>query len=406
LLFHASIIIEADDMEVVRPLALFAVTGILSGCNLFSSTNIGRNTTVENSFPNGLPTARSQAPSDPAPASQLVLPQAITPSQIEPVSNNVPAKKNETVVKVIATIGTDSVITDEEVWHMVRQKPEQYAALIGEARQAKEAELFKSELKQLISREMIIADFTAKVKKNKPTALDELNNICIREADRNIKNLMQNLKVKNEDELGKVLGDLGVTEKGLRRQYQRNVMVDLFVGPTIRDKVKTIGLAELRDYYDANPQDFKVQDRAKWMYITVLTSRFKTADEAKQYANWLSEQAAKGVDFNELVKKYGMGDSALRGGEGIGEKIGDIRPQELEATIFSMTKAGQVSQPVSVPVGYHVVKLLERDLAGVKPFDEKVQSECRGRLAAQIQKKEIERLTEDLVRKYRPRVLE
>ena len=144
----------------------------------------------------------------------------------------------------------------------------------------------------------------------------------------------------------------------------------------------------------AIPREFLIQE-----------SKFKTADETKQYADWLAGQAKGGADFVGLVKQYGMGDSKLRDGEGLGEKRGEVQPKELEATVFSFTKVGEVSKPVPTAVGYHIVKVIERDVAGMKPFDEKVQTECRNKLAGQIQKQEVERLTDELWRKYRPQVI-
>jgi hypothetical protein len=366
--------------------------GLLAVVGCTTTSQIGRNTTLENSFPNGYPGARSQAPAE--------------PKAIEPASFTAPLKKNEAQVRVVATVGTDTVITDDEVWHMVRQKPEQYAMLVGEARAAKERELFRTELKQLIAREMIIADFMAKAKKNKPTAVEEIKAICAKEADRSMRVLRGHLKAKSDEEFLKILTELGVTESGMKRQYERNVMVDLFVGPTIRDRIKAIGLAEQREYYDANPSEFRTTDRAKWLYATVLTSRFKTVDDARQYADWIAAEAAKGADFVELVKQYGMGDSTLRNGEGIGEKPGEIQPPDLEATIFAMKKAGQVSAPVPTAAGFHIVKIVERDVAGLKPFDEKVQFECKAKLAAKVQKQEVDRLTDELWRKYRPQIFD
>jgi len=288
---------------------------------------------------------------------------------------------------------------------MVKQKPEQYAMLNGTARSAKESEMFKSELRSLIARELIIVDFMGKVRKNKPTAVDEVKEIAKKEADRNLRVLKTNLKLKSDDELTQFLTQMGVTESALRRQYERNILVDLFVGPTIREKIKAVGLAELRDYYDTHTADFRTTDRAKWLYLTVLTSRFKTPDEAKQYAEWLAGQARNGADFVGLVKQYGMGDGKLRDGEGIGEKKGEIMPKELEPAIFAMTKADQVSNPIPTQAGYHIVKLIERDVAGLRPFDEKVQSECRAKIGGVIQKQEVERLTDELWRKYRPQVV-
>lgn len=380
-------------MDAVRPFILMIPILVHAGCTSDTAAKIGRNTTIENSFPNGNFT-RSQAPEAEPPVAEIM-----------PVAASIPLKKNEAQVRVVASIGTEAVITDEEVWHMVKQKPEQYANLAGAERASKEQEMFRLELKQLIARELIIVDFMTRVKKNKPAAVEEVKDIAKKEADRNYRMLRTNLKLKSDEEVSQFLVQMGVTEAALRRQYERNILVDIFVGPTIREKVKAIGLSELREYYDKHADEFRNTDRAKWLCLTVLSSRFKTPDEAKQYADWLAGQARGGADFVGLVKQYGMGDSKLRDGEGLGEKRGEIQPKELEGPVFALTKAGDVSNPIPTQAGYHIVKVLERDVAGMRPFDEKVQTECRNKLGGQIQKQEVERLTDDLWRKYRPQVM-
>jgi parvulin-like peptidyl-prolyl isomerase len=79
------------------------------------------------------------------------------------------------------------------------------------------------------------------------------------------------------------------------------------------------------------------------------------------------------------VKEKGHGDSLLREGAGVGEKRGDIRPAELEETVFSI-KAGNISGVLATESGYHIVKVLEREVAGTRKFDDKLQTEIRAKL--------------------------
>jgi parvulin-like peptidyl-prolyl isomerase len=59
-----------------------------------------------------------------------------------------------------------------------------------------------------------------------------------------------------------------------------------------------------------------------------------------------------------------------------------------------------------VALGYHVVKVVERQTAGLRPFDEKVQGECRQKAAAKVVIREKEKLIDELWRKYKPTVVE
>lgn len=366
-----------------------------TGCNVLTGANLNDNVSISHNL-----LGRAQAP-DPTPPVTASSPDVIQ------AAANIPLKKNEARVRVVAAIGTDTVITDDEVWHMVRTRFNEYANLQGAERSAKEAELFRTELKSLIYRELMISEFFAKVKKNKPSALDEIKELARKEADRRVKTLRANYKLKDDSVYQQFLNELGLTDAGLRRQNERTFMADeLVLYPLLRDKIKAIGLADLRDYYDQHTDEFRVTDRAKWLQLTVLTQRFKTPTEARQYADWLVAQARKGEDFVGLVKKYGMGDSMLREGEGIGQKPGEITPKELEPAVFALRTAGEISDPIPTTVGYHIIKVVERDVAGLRPFDEKVQLECRTKLVAQMEKKEREKMGDDLWRKYRPQVFD
>ena len=59
----------------------------------------------------------------------------------------------------------------------------------------------------------------------------------------------------------------------------------------------------------------------------------------------------------------------------------------------------QVSNLIQTPTGYHIVKVEERQHAGVKPFDEKVQKFIRGKLKAILQDRERDKLVEELQRR-------
>ena len=63
-------------------------------------------------------------------------------------------------------------------------------------------------------------------------------------------------------------------------------------------------------------------------------------------------------------------------------------------------KPGQVSELIPTSNGYHIVKVLEREYAGVRPLDDKLQQMIRNKLTDQLLKVERERLVADLWRKY------
>jgi hypothetical protein len=212
-------------------------------------------------------------------------------------------------------------------------------------------------------------------------------------------------KMPSDVEFEQAMQSMGLSVKGLRRHLERKAMADIYLGQFMKDKGKGASVGAVKRYYDEHPDEFKLEDRVKWLDLFVSYRQFETTVAARQYAEDLQKKAADGADFVELVKKYGHGDSKLRDGEGIGSKRGEIQPREIEPAVWD-TPAGEVSALVATETGFHIVKVLERDVAGIRPFDDKTQTAIRNRLTAQVQKVEYDRLIEDLWRKTTVKVVE
>ena len=103
---------------------------------------------------------------------------------------------------------------------------------------------------------------------------------------------------------------------------------------------------------------------------------------------------AGGADWAELSSKFNQGESSYRNGEGLGQKHGEIKPADLENTLFKMEQ-GQVAI-VELPTGYHVIRLAQRDFAGPQPFDDKTQTEIRKKLQNLIADREYKRIAKEL----------
>jgi peptidyl-prolyl cis-trans isomerase SurA len=369
--------------------------GLLAVCGLSAAGQEPR-------APEG-PLVAPMVPVTPPSAPAAPISPGIEPASLSGTSTPDPFRDKQ--VQVVAYIGHDVVITDDEVWQMVRQRGKEYISLSGNERAAKEKTLFDDELKRLIDREVVILEMTTRLKKNKKEDMIALiKEDAEKQAQRKLLDYRKANKFNSDEEFQKVLGMQGLSYRGLKRQLERDTIAGLFLQQQIQDKVKFITLSDVWDYYLQHPKEFAVEDRVKWQDLFVSFGRFPTREAAKAYADVAWQKANNGENFVELVKQFGQGDSNLRGGDGIGEKAGEINPPELEPLILKMD-VGQVSPLLQTATGYHIVRIVERDRAGTKPFDQKVQVECRNKIAMQIQKVEIERMMDEYWRKYRPKVV-
>ena len=373
------------------------------------------------------PAFRGQAPAyDPLPpappvgTSNVVSPAA--PVQGQPVtpSKTVPAGYTPTssggalksvapqgvpALKIVAIVGSSNVVYDQEVWEAVRQRMQEYVSQVDGPQgkeivrdDAKEKALYYEELRRIIERELILDEMYTRLKNAKKIGLiDEIKEASAKQANRQLSMFKKAYGAKTDEEFNAILVPQGLTLPVIRRQLERQMMSEEYVRSSIKDKIKAIGLVQIREYYDAHGDEFKTEDRVKWFDIFISLGRFPNARAAYDHAIVVQQKAAGGGDFLALVKEFDNGVAANQNGEGIGTKRGEIRPTEVEATLWAL-KPGQVSGLIETPAGYHIVKVAERDFAGVKAFDDKVQDEVRKKLTRQLMEAEYKKLVETLWR--------
>jgi parvulin-like peptidyl-prolyl isomerase len=398
-----------------RLLAASLVTALSgAGCGMLSHE---ADRQVEESFSDPSLPRRGQAPDGPKapatlPPARTTLPVPSRPdAPVVPLDTGKPvitpvggaevrpaaAAEADSAVRPVATVGADNIITDEEVSMMMKQRARDYVMLKGEERERKEKEVYTEELKKLIDRELILTEFLGRVKKNNPGAMDELWEQAGKMADSHMREMRKAFKIKTEAEFTAELEKQGLPYKLFRRQVERNALMNMFLNTVLKDKNDAPTLAQVQDYYARHADEFKTGDRIKFQHLFVAVSQFDSPAAAKRRAEELWDTARRGADFVQLVKEHGHGDSKLREGAGVGEKRGEIQPPELEKVVWDI-KPGNFSAVVPSENGFHVVKVLERDVAGTRPLDEKLQIEIKNKLTDQAIKVERDKLTAQLWR--------
>jgi hypothetical protein len=287
---------------------------------------------------------------------------------------------------MIARIDNQVVLACEVLWR-VNQTIETNGdkispSQIEEVRQ----QLLKREVASLVDRKLIYDEFRRNVPAENLPRLEE--NLAEPFQEREIPELMKQLKVDNQGDLERELIRLGSSLSDVRRSFNERVIASEW----IRSKVKVseeVSPEEMLEYYQAHLADYDYPAKARWEELKVLKSRF--ADPRQAYAEiahmgnevWQRgmSEGVRGPAFADVAKARSDGFKANEGGVQDWTTKGALNAKVIDNALFSL-KIGQMSPILESDDGFHIVRVLERHEAGRKSFAD-VQPDIREKLKDQ-----------------------
>jgi len=128
---------------------------------------------------------------------------------------------------------------------------------------------------------------------------------------------------------------------------------------------------ELRLQYQQNIQQYQLPNRVHVQHILLMTVGKTDAEveEIRQKAEDVLKQAKKGAKFEDLAKKYSEDPGTKDKGGDLGWITQGQTVPEFEKTAFGLEK-GRISDLVKTQYGFHIIKVLDKENAHTKPFEE------------------------------------
>jgi peptidyl-prolyl cis-trans isomerase D len=128
---------------------------------------------------------------------------------------------------------------------------------------------------------------------------------------------------------------------------------------------------ELKVQYQQDLQQYQVPNRVHVDHILLMTVGKTPAEveEIRQKAEDVLKQAKKGANFEELAKKYSEDPGTKDKGGDLGWITQGQTVPEFEKAAFTLPK-GSISDLVKTQYGFHVIKILDKETAHTKTFDE------------------------------------
>jgi len=154
-----------------------------------------------------------------------------------------------------------------------------------------------------------------------------------------------------------------VTDEFLTREYLIKVVL---VGISVPED-------DLKKYYRDNEKNFIIPESIKVRHIFVQATKDATVEEkakARSKAEGALQRLKKGEDFARLAQELSEdSDTSKKGGELGLISPGKTNSEEFEKAAFAL-KAGEISDVVLTPYGYHIIRVDERKERRTATFDE------------------------------------
>ena len=178
----------------------------------------------------------------------------------------------------------------------------------------------------------------------------------------------------------------GVEASGLGwEDYKTTIRNGLLQKEVVQREVGSrvdISPEEVKQYYDAHPQEFTLPERVTLSEISVSTEGESPEEFAalRAKAEGLRTSVINGDDFAQVARLYSQGSTAKDGGALGTFKRGELSPQ-IEDIVFQMKKY-QLTDVIQTRTGFEFMLVDDHLEAGLQPID-KVQTEIRNTIHAQ-----------------------
>ncbi len=289
--------------------------------------------------------------------------------------------------RVVATINGAPIFEAEIL--------ERYAEPLAKMREAAPADEYHRQTELLIERDLpshveqklLSEAMRRSLKKDQKKQLDEFTKKQLKEQ---LDRMKQDLGVNSTAELDRELQKKGTSLAMIEHQFRNRTLAQQYLASKLTQDRK-LSRQDLFAYYQQHKKDYEFKRRAKWQQVLISRSN---ESQAKAKLKILTEGISEGRDFGELAKEISDGPTAENSGIYGWTNSGSLADRRVEQAIFKQD-IGEISDIISSPESYQVVRVLAREEAGHTPFDE-VQDKIREKLQSADHENEVATLIDQL----------
>lgn len=167
-------------------------------------------------------------------------------------------------------------------------------------------------------------------------------------------------RYRSQQEYDEALKSVGMTAKEVETALRKDIVIASFTQRQFGPGTE-VPEAECRMFYEQNREKFKRGERVRASQILVQVPEQAAAqvrEQASSRAHALLRRVRGGEDFAALANAESAPPTNRNGGD-LGVLNRGEAPPAFESAAFAL-KVGEVSDVVETPLGYHIVKLVQK----------------------------------------------
>ena len=215
------------------------------------------------------------------------------------------------------------------------------------------------------------------------------------EVNEQLQGLREQNKMETDEQFEQTLRGMGLTVDQLRGRMREQMLINRVMSREVGNV--PITEEELRQRFAREQDSYRVPEHVHLDHLVFPIGLERgDAERTLARAQQLVAAVRSGRDFGAILKEE-TESGAATGGDLGSVAVPDLRPEVRDAV--ASLQAGEVADPFRTPAGIHVVRLIERTPAGVKPFSE-VTTELRQREMAERYRSKMRSVVDDLKKRY------
>jgi peptidyl-prolyl cis-trans isomerase SurA len=202
---------------------------------------------------------------------------------------------------------------------------------------------------------------------------DKIKELNISVSEEEVRQSIEDIKKQNrlsQEALVSALLAQGITFDQYKAQMKEQLERLRLMSQEVKSKIQ-VSEREIREYYEANKTLFSEKPTYRARHIFLKVPKNASTEEIKKImakAATVKAEAKSDADFASLAKKYSDDPGAATDGGDLGTfSKGDMLP-EIESTVITMNP-GDISEIVTTPAGFHIIKLEEKRAGQIKPLE-------------------------------------